>query len=136
MQEQARLYCLICTRAATPCTTQTAINLGLVRHELLTPGACHLFAVKVETAPKTRSRESQNLDKRARKDAASAQSEIDSIMTAMKHGIITNTTRNALEDAEERLGRAHASLDQILSVDETAVGGMVAALTRATGAFS
>jgi hypothetical protein len=56
-------------------------------------------------------------------------------MTAIKAGIITNTTRKALEDAEERLAEAHAPLDQALSVDETAVKGMVAALPRAIGKY-
>lgn len=109
--------------------------LGLVRNELLTPEACDLFAVEVGAALKARSRESQNLVKCARKDAASAQAEIDSIMNAIKQGIITNTTRKTLEDAEERLAKAHTSLDQALSVDETAVKGMVAALPRALGKY-
>lgn len=109
--------------------------LGLVRNELLTPDACDLFATEVEAALKSRSRESQNLVKRARKDAASAQAEIDSIMNAIRAGVITNTTRQALEAAETRLEEAQASLDEALTVDETAVKGMVAALPRAIGKY-
>jgi paraquat-inducible protein B len=106
-----------------------------VRNELLTPEACDLFAVNVEAALKARSRASQNLVKRARKDAASAQAEIDSIMNAIRQGIITNTTRKALEDAEARLEEAQTSLDQALSVDEAAVKGMVAAFPRAISKY-
>ena len=105
--------------------------LGMLRDELLTPDAIAVFTEEVEAALKTRGRASHEEVKRAKQVAAKTQTEIDNIMAANMQGIITDTTRKALESAEERKAKAEESLANAQAVDEASVGSMVAAIPRA-----
>ena len=90
-----------------------------------------MFTDEVEAALKTRSRGSQEEVKRAKQVAAKTQTEIDNIMAAIIKGIITDTTRQALESAEERKAKAEESLANAQAIDEASVSSMVAAIPRA-----
>jgi len=105
--------------------------LGLLREELLTPDAIAVFTEEVETALKTRGRESQTEVKRAKQEASKAQAEIDNLMAAIKAGIFTPTIRTELEAAEEKRERADVKLANAQAVDGASISGMVATIPRA-----
>ena len=105
--------------------------LDVLRQELLTPQACEQFAIEVKNELMSRAKEFQGDVKAAERLVASSQREIDNILSAIKVGIVTASTKEALESAEAQKLRAQERLNTASLMDERAIGRMADLLPKA-----
>ena len=105
--------------------------LDVLKQELLTPKACEQFAVEVKNELMSRAKEFQADVKQAQREVEGSQRDIDNIMTAIKKGVITASTREGLETAEAQKMKAQERLDIAHLMDERAIGRMMDMLPKA-----
>jgi site-specific DNA recombinase len=102
--------------------------LDVVRQQLLTPEACVVFMGEVKKQLHARAAEMRTSINQAQRDADALQREIDNIMTAIKAGVVTPTTRAALEAAEGKKAKADTRLQTVMALDERAITRMTEAM--------
>ena len=90
------------------------ILLRHVREDLLSEEAYQAFLLELETAIKETNPDSSRWEKAL----ADAKKEKENLMAAIRAGIITPSTKQALEEAEAREAAAQAELDQAGDFDQ------------------
>jgi site-specific DNA recombinase len=98
--------------------------LGVLKQELLTPEACEVFAVEVKKQLTSYASAVQVNTKQLQREVDSAQRDIDNIMAAIKAGVVTATTREALEVAEAQKTNAGTRLQVALEFDQRSINRM------------
>lgn len=100
----------VCTNALkVKRSTIEAVLLAGVKRELLNDEAYRAFEAEARALLKAERPDPAN----ARRKLAQAQKELDNLMAAIRAGIITATTKQALEDAEHQAQAARAELQAI-----------------------
>ena len=102
--------------------------LDVVRQQLLTPEACEVFIGEVKKQLHGRAAEMQTSINKAQRESDAAQREIDNIMAAIKAGVVTPTTRQALEAAEGKKTISDARLQTAMALDKRAINRMTEAM--------
>lgn len=97
--------------------TVERVLLERVKAQLLTPDACTTFEREVRDMLKKAKPDSNA----ARQRLASAQKEVENIMLAIKAGIVTASTKTALQDAEQAVADAKAEIDAIARWEPTQI---------------
>ena len=105
--------------------------LDALKQDLFTPEASELFVKETTRLLRERAAALQPDLKRAQKDVEAANREIDNLMAAIKAGIITASTKAALEAAEAAKVEAESKLAAATGMDERAVQRVTAMLPRA-----
>ena len=105
--------------------------LDALKQDLFTPEASELFVKETTRLLRERAATLQPDLKRAQKDVEAANREIDNLMAAIKAGIITASTKAALEAAETAKVEAESKLAAATGMDERAVQRVTAMLPRA-----
>ena len=98
--------------------------LGVLKQELLTPEACDIFTVEVKKQLTNYAAKVHANTKHLQSAVDAAQRDIDNIMAAIKAGIVTPTTREALEAAEAQRAKAETRLQAALELDHRAIERM------------
>ncbi len=109
--------------------------LDVIRQQLLTAEACEVFMEEVKKQLNSRVAEVKTNVNQAQRDVDAVQREIDNIMNAIKAGIVTQTTKEALEAAENKKAMADRRLQAAMALDERAITRMAEAMPDVLGRY-
>jgi site-specific DNA recombinase len=105
--------------------------LDVLKGELFNEEACALFVQETSRLLREHAAGTAPDLKRAERDVEVANKEIENIMAAIRAGIITTSTKTALEAAEARKSQAEGVLSSATAADSKAANKVVAMLPRA-----
>ena len=98
--------------------------LNVLKQELLTPEACDVFMVEVKKQLNSYADATQSNTKQLQCKVDNAQDAINKIMKAIMAGVVTATTKAALETAEEQKANAEKLLQASLDLDQSSINRM------------
>ena len=109
--------------------------LNVLKQELLTPEACEIFMVEVKKQLSSYATTEQTNTKQLQLEVDNTQRVINNIMNAIKAGILSASTKNALEDAEVQKASAEKRLRVALDLDHRSINRMAELLPEALGRY-